>query len=26
LLAWKKYRVQVNRVDTSIPTWPGIPS
>ncbi|WP_141025129.1 tail fiber assembly protein, partial [Salmonella enterica] len=23
---WKKYRVQVNRVDTSIPTWPGIPS
>ncbi|EAA4009097.1 phage tail protein, partial [Salmonella enterica subsp. enterica serovar Give] len=21
-----KYRVQVNRVDTSIPTWPGIPS
>ncbi|ECD5869801.1 tail fiber assembly protein [Salmonella enterica subsp. enterica serovar Muenster] len=26
LLAWKKYRVQVNRVDTSIPTWPGMPS
>ncbi|EDV7203917.1 tail fiber assembly protein, partial [Salmonella enterica subsp. enterica serovar Bredeney] len=21
-----KYRVQVNRVDTSIPTWPGMPS
>ncbi|EBF7359551.1 tail fiber assembly protein [Salmonella enterica] len=26
LLAWKKYRVQVNRVDTLIPTWPGMPS
>ncbi|MDI8010827.1 tail fiber assembly protein, partial [Salmonella enterica subsp. enterica serovar Montevideo] len=26
LLAWKKYRVQVNRVDTASPTWPEIPS
>ncbi|EKQ0848299.1 tail fiber assembly protein, partial [Salmonella enterica] len=26
LLAWKKYRVQVSRVDTLIPTWPGMPS
>ncbi|WP_139770080.1 tail fiber assembly protein, partial [Salmonella enterica] len=25
LLAWKKYRVQVNRVDTSSPDWPDIP-
>ncbi|EAR2170822.1 hypothetical protein EIR07_22295 [Salmonella enterica] len=23
---WKKYRVQVNRVDTASPTWPEIPS
>ncbi|EAO7558002.1 tail fiber assembly protein [Salmonella enterica] len=26
LLAWKKYRVLVNRVDTSSPIWPEIPS
>ncbi|EDS5957868.1 tail fiber assembly protein [Salmonella enterica subsp. enterica] len=25
LLAWKKYRVQVNRVDTSSPDWPEKP-
>ncbi|EAR7757400.1 tail fiber assembly protein [Salmonella enterica] len=25
LLAWKKYRVQVNRVDTSNPDWPFRP-
>ncbi|ECN9829095.1 tail fiber assembly protein, partial [Salmonella enterica subsp. enterica serovar Tennessee] len=23
---WKKYRVLVNRVDTSSPIWPEIPS
>ncbi|EAB5694045.1 tail fiber assembly protein [Salmonella enterica subsp. enterica] len=26
LLAWKKYRVLVNRVDTSKPEWPEAPS
>ncbi|EEH0122209.1 tail fiber assembly protein, partial [Salmonella enterica] len=26
LLAWKKYRVQVNRVDTSNPVWPEQPA
>ncbi|EIT8388122.1 tail fiber assembly protein [Salmonella enterica subsp. enterica serovar Cotham] len=26
IMAWKKYRVQVNRVDTSSPIWPEIPS
>ncbi|EEH9025974.1 tail fiber assembly protein [Salmonella enterica subsp. enterica serovar Newport] len=26
LLAWRKYRVLVNRVDTSSPIWPEIPS
>ncbi|ECI0414456.1 tail fiber assembly protein [Salmonella enterica subsp. salamae] len=26
ILAWKKYRVLVNRVDTASPTWPEIPS
>lgn len=25
LLAWKKYRVQVNRVDTVNPVWPDVP-
>ncbi|ECA9704885.1 tail fiber assembly protein, partial [Salmonella enterica subsp. enterica serovar Bredeney] len=25
LLAWKKYRVLVNRVDTSKPEWPEQP-
>lgn len=25
LAEWKKYRVQVNRVDTSAPDWPDIP-
>ncbi|ECI4337523.1 hypothetical protein DPA88_05025, partial [Salmonella enterica subsp. salamae] len=25
LLAWKKYRVQVNRVDTTNPVWPEQP-
>ncbi|EMD6815656.1 tail fiber assembly protein [Citrobacter koseri] len=25
LLEWKKYRVQVNRVDTSKPEWPELP-
>lgn len=25
ILAWKKYRVQVNRVDTSKPVWPEQP-
>lgn len=25
LIAWKKYRVQVNRVDTSEPVWPEAP-
>ncbi|EAA5550257.1 tail fiber assembly protein [Salmonella enterica subsp. enterica] len=26
LLAWKKYRVLVNHVDTSKPEWPEAPS
>ncbi|ECI7826711.1 tail fiber assembly protein [Salmonella enterica subsp. enterica] len=26
LLAWKKYRVQVNRMDTSNPVWPEQPA
>ncbi|EAA1828556.1 hypothetical protein EYA31_07255 [Salmonella enterica subsp. enterica serovar Napoli] len=26
LAEWKKYRVLVNRVDTSSPIWPEIPS
>ncbi|EJF1679153.1 tail fiber assembly protein, partial [Salmonella enterica] len=26
LNAWKKYRVLVNRVDTSKPEWPEAPS
>ncbi|HAG2521904.1 TPA: tail fiber assembly protein [Salmonella enterica] len=26
LLAWKKYRVQVNRVDTTNPVWPEQPA
>ncbi|EDS2906156.1 tail fiber assembly protein, partial [Salmonella enterica subsp. houtenae] len=26
LTEWKKYRVLVNRVDTSRPIWPEIPS
>ncbi|EAB5691464.1 phage tail protein, partial [Salmonella enterica subsp. enterica] len=26
LLAWKKYRVLVNRVDTSNPVWPEQPA
>ncbi|ECE9969979.1 phage tail protein, partial [Salmonella enterica subsp. enterica serovar Glostrup] len=26
LLAWKKYRVQVNRVDSSNPVWPEQPA
>ncbi|EEE5064183.1 tail fiber assembly protein, partial [Salmonella enterica subsp. houtenae] len=26
LAEWKKYRVLVNRVDTSRPIWPEIPS
>ncbi|MGS8550534.1 tail fiber assembly protein, partial [Salmonella enterica] len=25
LNAWKKYRVLVNRVDTSKPEWPEVP-
>ncbi|MDM9269938.1 tail fiber assembly protein, partial [Citrobacter koseri] len=25
LIEWKKYRVQVNRVDTSEPVWPEAP-
>ncbi|MBJ9246417.1 tail fiber assembly protein [Citrobacter koseri] len=25
LIEWKKYRVHVNRVDTSKPVWPGMP-
>ncbi|MGU6804151.1 tail fiber assembly protein [Salmonella enterica subsp. enterica serovar Poona] len=24
-MAWKKYRVQVNRVDTTSPDWPDVP-
>ncbi|EEN0465524.1 hypothetical protein C3O24_22790, partial [Salmonella enterica subsp. enterica serovar Stanleyville] len=26
LMAWKKYRVQVNRVDTTNPDWPDKPA
>ncbi|EAN4013524.1 phage tail protein, partial [Salmonella enterica] len=26
LLAWRKYRVQVNRVDTLKPVWPEKPA